>query len=573
MIAAIYARKSTEQNGVSEEEKSVTRQIDHAKQYAAKKGWTVIDEHVYVDDGVSGAEFLKRPGFVRLMNTIKGKPTFQVLIMSEESRLGRGRIETEHSLKRIVDAGVRVFYYLSNREARLSDATSSFVESVRLYAAEMEREKASERTYDAMLRKAKYGHVLGGRVYGYDNISVMTNECDQDAQPKRSHVERRINPKEAVVVRRIFQLYGSGTGLTTLAKTLNQEHVLPPGRGRHGWAPSAIREMLHRELYRGISIWNQTQSVQIGGTKKQRQRPESEWLRTEVPHLRIVFDEEWQKVQDRLKECATIYRRANDGTLRNGPCGGVLKSQYVLSGLAKCGICGKSIVGITTRRKGHVYKKYGCACYQKRGAVICRNNLQIGQSEMDRAVLASLRNALEPQLFEEAVQLAIAQIENDKTTQPGKREFLNQELSEIDKRIERLAEAIAATGGSETIYEKLRVEEGRRTAIRDQLSTLTEIRRATSLDSSRLVLDLRARINDLRGLLTRQVSEARSILKTVLNGSLTLQPIEVGGKAGYRFYGTGSYGSLMTYSCASNDGRNGCPPPIFDHIECPTSSL
>ena len=41
MIAAIYARKSTEQNGVSDEEKSVTRQIDHAKAYAARKGWTV----------------------------------------------------------------------------------------------------------------------------------------------------------------------------------------------------------------------------------------------------------------------------------------------------------------------------------------------------------------------------------------------------------------------------------------------------------------------------------------------------------------------------------------------------
>ena len=31
MIAAIYARKSTEQNGVNEEEKSVTRQVEHAK--------------------------------------------------------------------------------------------------------------------------------------------------------------------------------------------------------------------------------------------------------------------------------------------------------------------------------------------------------------------------------------------------------------------------------------------------------------------------------------------------------------------------------------------------------------
>src|SRR5262249_36873140 len=156
------------------------------------------------------------------------------------------------NLKRIVDAGVRVFYYLSDREARLSDATSSFVESVRLYAAEMEREKASERTYDAMLRKAKNGHVLGGKVYGYDNISIMADDLGSDGRPKRIHVERRINENEAVVVRHIFQLYASGVGLTTLAKILNRDHIRPPRGGCHGWAPSAIREILHRELYHGI---------------------------------------------------------------------------------------------------------------------------------------------------------------------------------------------------------------------------------------------------------------------------------------------------------------------------------
>ena len=62
MIAAIYARKSTEQNGVGDEENSVTRQIEHARAYAAKRGWTVHDDYVYVDDGISGAEFVKRPG-------------------------------------------------------------------------------------------------------------------------------------------------------------------------------------------------------------------------------------------------------------------------------------------------------------------------------------------------------------------------------------------------------------------------------------------------------------------------------------------------------------------------------
>jgi DNA invertase Pin-like site-specific DNA recombinase len=172
MIAAIYARKSTEQNGVGDEGKSVTRQIEHAKAYAAKKGWTPAEDHVYVDDGVSGAEFVKRPGFLRLINALKPKPSFQVLIMSEESRLGREQIETAYALKQIITAGVRIFYYLEDRERVLESAMDKLLLSVTAFADEMEREKARQRTHDALVRKARAGYVAGGSVYGYDNVEV-----------------------------------------------------------------------------------------------------------------------------------------------------------------------------------------------------------------------------------------------------------------------------------------------------------------------------------------------------------------------------------------------------------------
>lgn len=44
MIAAIYARKSTAPNDRAEEAKSVTRQVENARLYAATQGWTVLDE-------------------------------------------------------------------------------------------------------------------------------------------------------------------------------------------------------------------------------------------------------------------------------------------------------------------------------------------------------------------------------------------------------------------------------------------------------------------------------------------------------------------------------------------------
>jgi hypothetical protein len=41
--------------------------------------------------------------------------------------------------------------------------------SLTAFADELEREKARQRTYDAMLRKAKAGHVTGGMCFGYRN--------------------------------------------------------------------------------------------------------------------------------------------------------------------------------------------------------------------------------------------------------------------------------------------------------------------------------------------------------------------------------------------------------------------
>jgi DNA invertase Pin-like site-specific DNA recombinase len=67
---------------------------------------TVSEAHV--DDGISGAEFANRSGLLRLMNSLKPRPPFQVLITSEESRLGREAIETACARKQLVTAGVRV---------------------------------------------------------------------------------------------------------------------------------------------------------------------------------------------------------------------------------------------------------------------------------------------------------------------------------------------------------------------------------------------------------------------------------------------------------------------------------
>ena len=93
MNAAIYARKSTDEPGRATEQKSVVRQVEVARAFALKHGWSVSDAHVYVDDDVSGAEFRRRPGLQRLLATLP-RPPFERLIVSEQKSIGREMAET-----------------------------------------------------------------------------------------------------------------------------------------------------------------------------------------------------------------------------------------------------------------------------------------------------------------------------------------------------------------------------------------------------------------------------------------------------------------------------------------------
>ncbi|HYN07174.1 MAG TPA: recombinase family protein [Vicinamibacterales bacterium] len=83
MIAAIYARKSTEQNGAAADAKSVARQIENGRAFAEAKGWTVSDVHVYADDAVSGAETRKLVNRQRLLDVIRARAPFQALILRD----------------------------------------------------------------------------------------------------------------------------------------------------------------------------------------------------------------------------------------------------------------------------------------------------------------------------------------------------------------------------------------------------------------------------------------------------------------------------------------------------------
>jgi site-specific DNA recombinase len=557
MIAAIYARKSTEQSGVIEEDKSVARQIEHARAYAANKGWTIAEQHIYSDDGISGAEFVKRPGFLRLMNALKPKPPFHILIMSEESRLGREAIETSYTFKQVIDSGVRIFFYLTDQERKLDNAMDKVMLSLTNCAAEMEREKASQRTYDAMFRKAKALYVTGNKVYGYDNVPVYGEALDASGQKKRQHVVRQINSAQAKTVVRIFELFASGFGLARIAKDLNQDQVPPPHGGNLGWCPTAIRDILQRDLYRGIVQWNRTQTIQIGGTRKQRDRPQSEWLTLDAPELRIIPQVLWEQVETRRAKNKEMYMRGEGGRLLSRPTGEDRRSEYLLSSIAKCVICGGSMVAVKNKSKRRYERAvYRCAYNHKRGESICTNKVQLRLDILDSAILHAMNQALDEKVLEESVVMALEQIRKQQTNFPEKRVALERELSLIQTRLHHLVELVATGKCTDSVIESLHKEEAHKKAVLRELAQLDKLMEMSALDAKQLAKDLRSRLEDLPSLFLRHVPQARQVLRKLLNGHILCEPIMENGKAGYRFTATGTFDRLLTGLTVANEPAN-----------------
>jgi len=74
MIAAVYARKSTDEGDKDPDAKSCARQVLRAREYASKRGWVLSDDAIYQDEAVSGADFKSRAGLTRLRDAIRGTP-------------------------------------------------------------------------------------------------------------------------------------------------------------------------------------------------------------------------------------------------------------------------------------------------------------------------------------------------------------------------------------------------------------------------------------------------------------------------------------------------------------------
>jgi site-specific DNA recombinase len=132
MRAALYVRVSTDRQ---QQAQTIEQQVTQLKAYvAAHEGWTVAEEHVFRDDGHSGAR-LDRPGLDALRDHA-ARAAFDVVLVTAPDRLARNYVHQMVVLEELERRGVRVVF--CDRPAS-DDPHARLVTQIRGAVAEYER--------------------------------------------------------------------------------------------------------------------------------------------------------------------------------------------------------------------------------------------------------------------------------------------------------------------------------------------------------------------------------------------------------------------------------------------------
>jgi DNA invertase Pin-like site-specific DNA recombinase len=111
---AVYARVSSDrQNPLSPSD-----QVRKCREFAEANDLTVLVDHVYMDEGISGVGS-DRPAFQRLLNVAlsPGCP-FDTILVDDTSRLSRNQAEVMIVIEKLKFAGIRVIFISQGIDTR-----------------------------------------------------------------------------------------------------------------------------------------------------------------------------------------------------------------------------------------------------------------------------------------------------------------------------------------------------------------------------------------------------------------------------------------------------------------------
>lgn len=410
--AVIYSRFSSD----LQRDSSIEDQNRVCQQRIDQEGWRLTD--TFSDYAISGAS-LERPALKTLMGHA-ALDKFDIVVVEGLDRLSR---DTEHMpgiYKRLTFRGVRI-YSLSDG-GFVSDLHIAFGGAKNA----MFLKDLAFKVWRGQSGLAKKGKAMTKPVYGYDMVRRF------DANGEAVKGERSINLKQAAIVTRIFSDYAAGKSARAIAKELNAEHI--PTATQYKWNAGTINGvrtkgtgLLNNEIYIGRMIWNKRTYQKNPDTEQRVEQinDKKDWIIADVPELRIIPQELWDKVKARQIKLAGKSGLSQKRRPKN-----------LLSYRLKCGACGGGYAKMSSATYG---------CHNARDKGTCDNRIGMNQTRIESAVLDALATQLlAPELvetFADEYQRHLRSLSAHKDTE---RIQLQKRLHALDHEKDKLINAIKA---------------------------------------------------------------------------------------------------------------------------------
>ena len=462
---ALYIRVSTDK----QEELSPDAQKRLLLEYAKKNKIMVRDEHIFMENGISGRNAQKRPEFQRMIAIAKKKPSpFQVVLVWKYSRFARNQEESifyKSMLKK--QCGVDV---ISTSEPLIDGPFGGLIERIIEWMDEYYSINLSGEVTRGMTENALRG--------GYQSAPVMGYRAVGDGKP---YV---VVPEEAKIVQYIFEQYvNHHKDVTCIARQINDMGI----RTRKGnlFERRRILYTLQNRFYIGELKWG---GIVSKGT-----------------HETFISEELFEKAQERIRE-----------TFRQPKQKGVSSCKHWLSGIVKCSICGSSL----SYSKGTCTPYFQCWKYLKGQH---REGSYINEKKLTKAVFDYFEEILSGGDFELTYIEPVQQ--DDMELQSYKNEL--KKLENREKRIKEAYESGVDTleeykeNKTRLIAERKRIEE--KIAGYEKKSH-TEDTRKEFIDKVRTVYDVIKNEdvdNDTKGTFIRSILE--EIVHDKENDTLTFR--------------------------------------------------
>lgn len=471
--AAIYARVSSDKQDV---DLSISAQLKALREYAARNGHAIVRE--FVDEAESGRSST-RPGF-RTMISLARRPQkpFDLVLVWKYSRFARSREDSIVYKAMLRKHGITV---VSINEPFDDTPTGRLLEAIIESLDEFYSDNLGEEVTRGMRESASRGFYLSCRPpYGYRKVRVRDGAKDR--------VRLELVPCQASIVSSIFSDILNGKGLIEIARALNSKGVASP-RGK-GWGKTGIRAIVANEVYAGTLVW--------GRRSKRGLEP----IRVPDACPAIVDRDTFEQAQSALGRRAFARIHPKRAT-----------SRFLLSGLARCGHCGKALVGMDA--KSGQFSYYVCGTLAKKGAGSCPAQY-LNSRKFEAAVIEKIRERI---LTEENLEHLVALVneEMDGATKAHRDELeaVHEEVSDVNRRLERLYDSLE-TGRAELAdlaprIKHLRGRQERLLARKTELEVLLSDRRL-ELASPDMV---RSYVADLHSLLAgSELAERKAFVRS-----------------------------------------------------------